>query len=85
MATTNYDYDMDVVLHCYAAMSSLDYLHDTIETLYCETTTATDKTKAKIKTARKLYYDTVKLLSELREKADDKVMETIRQNRAKQS
>lgn len=85
MATTNYDYDMDVVLHCYAAMSSLDYLHDTIETLYCETTTATDKTKAKIEKSRKLYYETVELLGTLREKADDKVMETIRQNRAKQS
>ena len=78
MATTNYDYDMDVVLHCYAATSTLDYLHDTIETLYCETTTATDKTKAKIKNARKLYYETVELLDTLRKKADDKVMETIR-------
>lgn len=84
MATTNYDYDMDVVLHCCAAKNTLNYLQDTIETLYCETTNATDKTKAKVHTARKLYYDTVKLMDTLREKADDKVMETIRQNRAKQ-
>lgn len=85
MATKNYGYDMDVVLHCYAATNTIEYLQDTIETLYCELPNATEQTKTKVKNARKLYYDTVKMLGMLRDKADDKVMQTIRRQLEQQS